>query len=756
MQAIYDALESRKVLICESPTGTGKSLSLICAAVTWLRENKARVDGGEGDGEDEPEWVVAHAVEEKRARMIAEIRAMEERLASARSRAQAPRPAKKRKDAGLEDEEEDFLVDEYEDGYHRDTKALMDSLLAKTDDSLPDEQKIFISSRTHSQLSQMVGELARPSFPPVFPELEEAGVRQVPLGSRKTLCINSKINKPQTPVGTINERCLDLQRSEAHRCAYLHTPTDAQTIAFRDTVLATMHDIEDLARLGKETGVCPFYASRSAVHPAEVVTLPYPLLLQKSAREALGLEVRGSVVIIDEAHNLVDAVAGLHALTLTEASLTSGKAQVGTYLAKFSRRLGGENKMYIQQLLKLIDGLLVSLQALTLGVVTPSQVLAVRGVDQVNIYKIERYLFTSKLAWKVAAYAAHIAQGSAGSTPVLLSIAQFLLCLTNPSKEGRIFLEDGTSRQFRYLLLDPSFHFQEIADSAHAVVLAGGTMSPMSDLVQQLLPRVPKHRLAFFSCGHVVPASHLLCTTIESGPLGRRLEFTFSARKDIQLMDDAGRALLNLITVIPDGVVAFFPSYTLLDTLLDRWRSTGLLASLEGRKTVCIEPKSAQEVDAVLTHYANCIHHAKGAVLFAVVGAKLSEGINFADKLGRGVIMVGLPFPNIHSTEWQTKMEYREQISFEATGTRDEAKADAAAFYENAAMRAVNQSIGRAIRHKDDYAVIVLLDCRFATARIREKLPAWIRAGTQSTHPTFPPALRTIANFFKSIKKDVG
>ncbi|XP_016402614.1 putative ATP-dependent RNA helicase DDX11-like protein 8 [Sinocyclocheilus rhinocerous] len=38
MEALYTALDQGKVGIFESPTGTGKSLSLICGALTWLRD----------------------------------------------------------------------------------------------------------------------------------------------------------------------------------------------------------------------------------------------------------------------------------------------------------------------------------------------------------------------------------------------------------------------------------------------------------------------------------------------------------------------------------------------------------------------------------------------------------------------------------------------------------------------------------------------------------------------------------------------
>lgn len=49
MEQLYRTLERGHVGLFESPTGTGKSLSLICAGLCWLRDRQRKDDAGEPD-----------------------------------------------------------------------------------------------------------------------------------------------------------------------------------------------------------------------------------------------------------------------------------------------------------------------------------------------------------------------------------------------------------------------------------------------------------------------------------------------------------------------------------------------------------------------------------------------------------------------------------------------------------------------------------------------------------------------------------
>lgn len=47
------------------------------------------------------------------------------------------------------------------------------------------------------------------------------------------------------------------------------------------------------------------------------MVLPYNILLHKSTREACGIKLEGNVVVIDEAHNLLETISSVHSVEVT-------------------------------------------------------------------------------------------------------------------------------------------------------------------------------------------------------------------------------------------------------------------------------------------------------------------------------------------------------------------------------------------------------------------------------------------------------
>lgn len=66
--------------------------------------------------------------------------------------------------------------------------------------------------------------------------------------------------------------------------------------------------LADLTKKGKDLKACPYFASRNALPLCELVLLPYNVLLHKSTREAWKIDLKDNVVIIDEAHNLLQVI----------------------------------------------------------------------------------------------------------------------------------------------------------------------------------------------------------------------------------------------------------------------------------------------------------------------------------------------------------------------------------------------------------------------------------------------------------------
>ena len=260
---------------------------------------------------------------------------------------------------------------------------------------------------------------------------------------------------------------------------------------------------------------------------------------------------------------------------------------------------------------------------------------------------------------------------------------------------------------------------------------------------------------------HVIDSSQIFVGVFPRGPSGAELIGTFQNTSSFNFQDDISQSIYEICKVTPFGVLCFFPSYALLEKVLERMQRTAKYKDLLQFKEIVIEPRSgpAEDFEKIIKHYYKTISECKksptglttvsnrpgvtGAIFFAVYRGKVSEGLDFADENARVVINVGIPYPAFKDPRVTLKKEYNDR------NCKNGSLLPGMQWYETQAFRAMNQALGRCIRHRNDWGAVIFLDQRFTAQRNIQKLSKWVRPSVKS-FSNFPEGIVALREFMKS------
>ncbi|KAK9112453.1 hypothetical protein Scep_019972 [Stephania cephalantha] len=674
--------------LLESPTGTGKSLSLLCSTLAWQQNCKSKnMYAGLTQSKADPEAVsdpVGHG-----GGFIPELE-----------------PS-----GNIEMSNSDQVLGKQTRSQRK--KAV---------------PTIYYATRTHSQITQVIREYRKTSYRVPMAVLDQVA------GCYEFKNMHKVKGHPSIQKGGCNEA----------------------------------HDIEDLVKVGRAVKGCSYFAARSLAEEAQLIFCPYNYILNPTIRRSMEVDIKDSIVILDEAHNIEDMARDAGSMDIEEDALFMLQTELGSLCVT------ADSEIY-QPLYDMIQGIIGWIG---------------RRKDTLTKHDFQHY-FSCWTGDKALRELQEV-----GISPQLFAILKE--CATKAIKAASdaeaglqhlsgmsmIMLEGRGSTGWTHSLglwcLNPAVVFKEIAELSMSVILTSGTLSPMSSFSSEL-------GVQFETCmeaPHVIDVeSQLWAAAISTGPGNIPLNASYKTADNYAFQDALGASLEEICKVAPGGALVFFPSYKLMDKLCTRWRETGQWAQLNAQKPLFIEPKGSQdEFEHVLKGYYNTIHQVNrpttwkigrgkkrdhkysnvegspqsvrgGAAFLAVCRGKVSEGIDFSDDNARVVVsftvIVGIPFPNVYDIQVAQKKKFND------TYRSSKNLLSGSDWYCHQAFRALNQAAGRGIRHRFDYGAIIFLDERFKEERNVVHISKWLRKSIKQFN-SFDMSLEGLQSFFRDIKDRAG
>ncbi|KAL4435809.1 hypothetical protein ABPG74_015777 [Tetrahymena malaccensis] len=297
--------------------------------------------------------------------------------------------------------------------------------------------------------------------------------------------------------------------------------------------------------------------------------------------------------------------------------------------------------------------------------------------------------------------------------------------------------------------LDPSVAFQNIMnESPYSIMLTSGTLHPMNSWESELNIKFDVK----LATSHIINIQKsVVGGVVKNGPNKMEMNFSFNNRQNgIKIYEELGQFLIQLSSIVPNGILVCFSSGSLMQLARDAWLESQLniIQRLNAIKDVFFEPRSNVELSSTMKQYCNAAERDdRGAIMFCVCRGKISEGIDFTDKLARSVVIVGVPFPPAADTWVVTKMEYLDKKQSQENIDIELKTLNGKEWYFLCTVRALNQAIGRVIRHKDDYGSVYLCDNRFTQNQFQDQISGWVRPALKN-YSTFEYLLNDCQNFF--------
>jgi len=438
--------------------------------------------------------------------------------------------------------------------------------------------------------------------------------------------------------------------------------------------------------LARDREVCPFEVSLELIEQADVVVCDYnyifdPYVGLKAYQQEN--DYGDCVLVVDEAHNLVDRGRGYYSPELHEKSFEEIKQHLAT------------RNCWIDGWEELLELLRAHFHELAGGLEDDVKQALCEPSRELFLEQRTEWerMVLEYIGWKIDN---RIAEEDDPLIDFYFKLVKFTNLLAEDGDEFAHTVEKTLEGiKLKIFCKDPSRFLGKIFDSAHATIALSATLEPF-DFYRKTLG-FPEDRTAELSLPSPFPRDNRKIVIVSE------VDTTYKKRAD-----HYDRIALNVADIADAGdgnFLALFPSYAFLREISDR------LPPMQKRVMVQRNDMTDYERNAILDILRD--RPKKGNLILAVSGGMYAEGIDYQGDMLAGVMVVGPALPQVSFEQELLKQYYDEQYGagFEFA-------------YLIPGMTRVVQSAGRVIRSETDIGVIALLCKRFTQESYTRYFPA--------------------------------
>lgn len=419
--------------------------------------------------------------------------------------------------------------------------------------------------------------------------------------------------------------------------------------------------------------VCPFEFSLDLAYASDVVICDYNYIFDPrvSLQRLFEEQKKKTVLLIDEAHNLVDRAREMYSATVNKSDFLS-----------LYRMYKGKNEAIAKSAKAVNDHLLEKKKQ--------NRVLE-KDLDEKLVHKADEFAYDAEEELMRGEEADELLLDTYFAAQAFVKIARLY-----DERFTSYLTIDGNDVAFKLFCLDPSHQLKQMGKGFRSKIFFSATLTPAGYYMNLLGGKADDYVLSIPS-----PFDRNNAEVIIQ-PLSTRF------RDRERTLEPMVQFMVRLLENRDGNFLIFFPSYKYMKMVYERFAAAAPDVQTIVQDAGMTEP----EREDFLAAFREQDDARWRLVGFAVLGGIFSEGVDLKGNRLQGVMIVGVGLPQI-GVERDIIKEY-----FQANGHNGYDYA-----YVYPGMNKVLQAGGRLIRTEFDQGTIALIDDRFLQPKYQAMLP---------------------------------